>query len=167
MIADVPLGALLLLGIDSTTSLVSSVNPSSVGQSVTFTATISANSPGSGTPTGSVTFYVNSKSVGTVNLTNGDASFTTSFAAAGSDAIKAIYSGDVNFKTSTGTLTQTVTSSADVVMVSPVPAAVDQVLGTVQNDESGESPIDSLAADLVANRGRRQRVGVGVSDRKA
>ena len=77
---------------------------------MTFTATISATSPGSGTPTGSVTFYVNSKSVATVNLTSGAASFTTSFAAAGSDATKAVYSGDTNFKTSTGTLTQTVTS---------------------------------------------------------
>ena len=146
----------------TTTTLVSSANPSTVGQSVTFTATISATSPGSGTPTGSVTFYVNSKSVGTVNLTNGVASYTTTFTAAGSDAIKAVYSGDTNFKTSMGTLTQTVNSSAAVVMVKSVSAAVDQVLGTVQDDSAAQSPIDELALDLMTTRSRRQRVEVVV-----
>jgi hypothetical protein len=145
----------------TTTSLVSSLNPSTVGQSVTFTATISATSPGSGTPTGSVTFYVNSKSVGTVSLTNDAASDTTTFTATGSDAIKAVYSGDSNFKTSTGTLTQTVNSSADVVIVNSVAAAVDQVLGTVQVDSAAQSPIDELALDLVTTQGRRRRVGTG------
>ena len=48
------------------------------------------------------------------------------------------------------------------VMVNSVPAAVDQVLGTVQNDGAAESPIDNLALDLVATRSRRQRVGIRV-----
>src|SRR5262249_56922774 len=41
----------------TTTSVTSSLNPSVYGQSVTFTATVSANAPGSGTPQGTVTFY--------------------------------------------------------------------------------------------------------------
>src|SRR5207247_1761140 len=40
----------------TTTSVSSSLNPSVFGQSVKFTATVTANSPGSGTPTGKVTF---------------------------------------------------------------------------------------------------------------
>ena len=40
----------------TTTSLSSSANPASYGQPVTFTATVSASAPGSGTPTGTVTF---------------------------------------------------------------------------------------------------------------
>ena len=40
----------------TTTSLSSSANPSVSGQSVTFTATVTANPPGAGTPTGTVTF---------------------------------------------------------------------------------------------------------------
>src|SRR5439155_16887480 len=38
-------------------ALATSVNPSVSGQAVTFTATVTAGSPGSGTPTGSVTFF--------------------------------------------------------------------------------------------------------------
>ena len=43
---------------DGTTGVVvSSLNPSTPGQSVTFTVTVAAIAPGSGTPTGTVTFY--------------------------------------------------------------------------------------------------------------
>ncbi len=98
----------------TTTALVSSVNPSIVGLPVTFTATVTATSPGSGTPTGSVTFYINSKSVGTVSLTGGAASCTTTFTLAGTDTIKVVYGGDTNFKTSTSAnLSQVVQSTDD------------------------------------------------------
>src|SRR5262249_25519841 len=40
----------------TTTIVTSSANPSVYGQSVTFTATVSVDSPGTGTPTGLVTF---------------------------------------------------------------------------------------------------------------
>ncbi len=142
----------------TTTTLGSSVNPSVVGQSVTFTATISANSPGSGTPTGSVTFEVDSISVGSpVALTNGAASFTTTFTAAGSYTIKAVYSGDSNFLSSKTTLTQTVTSggSNDAMVMDSIGGAVDQALGTLWADDSSRSPIDDLAVNLAAMRGKK------------
>ena len=48
---------------DATATSVSSlVNPSVFGQSVTFTATVSASAPGAGTPTGTVTFKDGTKS---------------------------------------------------------------------------------------------------------
>ncbi len=92
----------------TTTSVVSSLNPSSVGQSVTFTASISAMSPGSGTPTGDVTFYVNSIDLGTFALSSGSASYTVIFTSSGSDTIKVVYGGDAEFKRSTATFTQIV-----------------------------------------------------------
>src|SRR5438477_12239700 len=50
-------GAAVRLGPDgSTTTIASSADPAILGQAVTFTATVSANAPGSGTPAGTVTF---------------------------------------------------------------------------------------------------------------
>ncbi len=85
----------------TTTGVASSANPSVYGQSVTFTATISALSPGSGTPTGTMTFYDGSAALGSDTLSGGSASFTTSTLPQGSDSITAIYGGDSNFESST------------------------------------------------------------------
>ena len=93
----------------TTTKITSSANPSVYGQSVTFMATVSVNSPGAGTPTGMITFYSGTTLLGTGKLSGETASFTTtSPLAAGNRTIKATYSGDTNDKTSSGTLTQTV-----------------------------------------------------------
>jgi hypothetical protein len=145
----------------SVTALVSALNPSSVGQSVTFTATISANVPGSGTPTGSVTFFVNATSVGSFGLSAGAATYTTAFAAAGSYTIKAVYSGDFNFKTSNATLTQTVGSGAAAIVSDSIAGAVDQVLGTLSSDNSSDSPIDDLALEHIAMNGRKRSAASG------
>ena len=91
----------------STTSVVSSVNPSGLGQSVTFTATVKPAT--SGTPTGTVTFKDGTTTLGTGTLGGGKATFTTSALALGSHSITASYGGDANFTASTSaTLTQTV-----------------------------------------------------------
>jgi len=97
----------------TTTAVVSVVNPLFYGEQLTFTATVSANSPGSGTPTGVVTFSWGSTQLGTGTLSGGTVSITTSTPfSVGNDVIKASYSGDTNFKTSAGTLTQTVNQDA-------------------------------------------------------
>ena len=62
---------------NTTTSLVVTVNPSVYGQSISFTATVAAVAPGTGTPTGSVTFYDGSTTLGTVTLSAGSATYTT------------------------------------------------------------------------------------------
>ncbi len=92
----------------STTQLSSSVNPSRVGQSVTFTATVT----GSSTPTGSVTFLNGSATLGTSTLTSGTATLTTSSLAGGSHTITAAYGGDTTFGGSSASLTQVVQGSA-------------------------------------------------------
>ncbi len=100
----------------TTSSLSSSANSSVLGQAVTFTATIAPVSPGSGTPTGTVSFDDGSTVLGTVTLTNGTASFTTSSLAAGTHSIKAVYAGDTDFKASTSAvLKQVVQATSNVV----------------------------------------------------
>ena len=132
----------------TTSSVSSSANPSVSGQAVTFTATIAPVSPGSGTPTGTVTFDDGSTVLGTVTLTNGTASFTTSSLAVGTHSIKAVYAGDTNFKASTSAvLKQVVNSSSDVVVaVTIAPSLVDQALSALGD----ETLTDALVADLAA-----------------
>lgn len=90
---------------DTTTALTSGTNPSVFGQSVTFTATITATAPGAGTPSGLVTFLDGGSSIGTGTLSSGVATFTTSTLAVGNHTITTTYPGDTNFKTSGGSLT--------------------------------------------------------------
>ena len=88
----------------TTTTLTSSANPSVYGQSVTFTATVAAVSPGSGTPTGTVTFEDGGNVIGTGTLSAGQATDSTSTLAVGSHTITAVYGGATNFTTSTSSV---------------------------------------------------------------
>ncbi|MBI5031486.1 MAG: Ig-like domain repeat protein [Chloroflexi bacterium] len=98
---------------NTTTELTSSVNPAVFGQSVTFTATVNATSPGAGTPTGSVQFYGNSSPLGgTQSLSGGKATLITSTLSVASHPITATYLSDANFSGSTSSpLTQVVTQA--------------------------------------------------------
>ncbi len=79
------------------------------GQSVTFTAKMSAVSPGAGTPAGTVRFMDGATLLSTKTVTSGIVTFTTTSLPVGSNSIKAVYSGDTDFTTSTsGSLAQTV-----------------------------------------------------------
>jgi len=120
----------------TTTALASSANPSTSGQAVTFTATISVSSPGSGTPTGTVTFYNGSTSIGTGSVSGGVATFTISSLSVGTHSIKAVYSGDTNFKTSSSSvLTQVVQSSSDAISSASMNQVVDQVIGILSTND--------------------------------
>jgi hypothetical protein len=95
------------------TTLSSSANPSSVGQSVTFTAIIGVVASGAGTPTGTIRFKDGNTVLGTVTLqvVNGvvQATFTTAGLKKGKHTITAVYSGDADFLGNTSaSLTQTV-----------------------------------------------------------
>jgi hypothetical protein len=85
-------------GLTTTTTLVSSLNPSVYGQAVTFTAAVNS---ASGTPTGTVIFYDGSTAIGSVTLANGSASLSTSSLAAGSHSMTAAYQGSSSFAPST------------------------------------------------------------------
>src|SRR5207248_6389008 len=88
---------------NTVSALLSAVNPSSFGQSVTFTATVTS---GAGTPTGTAQFKDNGTNLGAPSALNagGVATFTTSSLTAGTHTITAEYSGDGNFLISSGTL---------------------------------------------------------------
>ncbi len=84
----------------TTTVLASSLNPSLVGQAVTFTANVTstAGSPPNGE---NVTFKNGSAVLGTAALSGGVAPLTTSSLPAGIFTITASYPGDANFAAST------------------------------------------------------------------
>ena len=103
---------------NTTTALTASVNPSVFGQSVTFTATVAAVAPGSGTPTGSVTFYDGSTALKTASLSGGSTTFTTTALATASHAITAVYNGNATLATSTSSvLTETVNPDGSTTVV--------------------------------------------------
>jgi hypothetical protein len=89
-----------------TTTLTSSLNPSSFGQSVTFTAKVAPEF--SGTVTGTVTFYDGTTALKIVGLSGGVAKYATSTLSSGSHTITAKYNGNVDFVGSSASLTQTV-----------------------------------------------------------
>jgi hypothetical protein len=94
------------------------------GQSVTFTAVVSAVTPGAGTPTGTVTFLDRGNVLGTgnVQVVNGvaQASFTpTAPLPPGGQSITAVHAGDSSFKASTTAgLPETVNPAATATVVS-------------------------------------------------
>jgi hypothetical protein len=112
----------------SSTTLTSNLNPSTVGQAVTFTATVSVSSGPA--PTGTVTFR-HAGVLGTAQLVNGVATFTTSALAGGTaEQITAVYSGDATTAGSRATLSQAVQkAAATVTLQSDInPSAIGQAV---------------------------------------
>lgn len=129
----------------TTTALTSSLNPSGLGQSVTFTVTVTAPS---GTPTGMVTFKDGGTTLGTGLLAGGVATFTTAALSAGSHSITAVYAGDANNAGSTSAaVTQAVNQSATTTVVtsSQNPSAAGQpVTFTATVSSGGGTPAGSV-----------------------
>ena len=97
----------------TTTALTSNVNPSDFGQNVTFTATVTAQAPGAGTPTGTVTFFDGATQIGTGTLNgSGVATFSTATLSVGTHPIMATYNGDTNFVGSTSAVLNQVVNKA-------------------------------------------------------
>jgi sugar lactone lactonase YvrE len=87
-------------------TLSSSQNPSTQGQPVTFTATVTGST---GTnPVGTVTFKVGTKSLGKQPLTGGKASITTTKLPQGANTITATFNGGTDFTKTSSSLVQTV-----------------------------------------------------------
>jgi len=104
------LNVLASLTVPSSTALISSANPQTYGQPVTFTATVTGTGP---VPTGIITFMDGTNTMGTGGL-NGVAqgSFITNTLPAGLHLITAIYGGDGNFNPSTsGVLSQQISQA--------------------------------------------------------
>ncbi|HUA14746.1 MAG TPA: FG-GAP-like repeat-containing protein [Verrucomicrobiae bacterium] len=113
--------------VSTTTAVSSSSNPSSFGQSVTFTATVTPQS--AGTPTGTVTFSDGSTQLGQSTVSDGAATLSTSALAIGSHSITASYSGDSTYAASVSTgLAQVVATASTTTALTgtPNPANVGQ-----------------------------------------
>ncbi|OWK41748.1 surface proteins containing Ig-like domains-like [Fimbriiglobus ruber] len=93
--------------IGSTTTAVSA--PTAVyGQAVTLTATVSPNSPATGSPTGSVTFEDGGVTIGSGTLSGGTATASVTLPA-GTHAITAVYGGATYWNGSSGNTSETIT----------------------------------------------------------
>jgi hypothetical protein len=113
---------------DTKTSLTSNTNPSISGQSVTFTATVTA---AAGTPTGTVTFNDGSTILKTITLGGNKAIYTTSALSVGSHPITASYSGDTNNDVSASNLV--------IQVVNGLPKANVSLSSSVNPSDSGQS----------------------------
>jgi hypothetical protein len=89
----------------SAATITASPNPSTQGQSVTFTAKIT--SP-TATPAGPVTFTAGKTVLGSVELSDGKATFTTSTLAVGSTTVTVTYPWDSDISSSSASVTQVV-----------------------------------------------------------
>jgi uncharacterized repeat protein (TIGR03803 family) len=90
----------------TTTTLVSSSNPSTYGQPVTFTATVTPQF--GGTVLGSVAFYDGKILLHTVGVSGGTASYTSSTLSVGVHSIRTRYGGSTGLADSSASLVQTV-----------------------------------------------------------
>ena len=137
----------------TSTTLVSSLNPSTVGQAVTFTATVTSSA---GTPTGTVTFTDGATVLATVPLSGGTAAFTTSSLAAGTHTITASYGGSAGFAASTSpALTQTVNATQS-------PPTISKSFGASTIPIGGTTSLSFTIAN--PNGGAASLTGVGFTD---
>jgi len=96
---------LQVLQTTTTATLASSSNPSTRGQAVTFTATITSPTL---IPTGRVLFTAGRRMLAAAQLNGGIASFTTSWLPVGSTSVTVTFHGDSNIAGSSASVTQTV-----------------------------------------------------------
>ena len=117
----------------TTTTLTSSANPSTGGQAMTFTATVTGQFGGS--PGGTVTFKDGTTVIGssTVSLTTRQAQLVTSTLSVGTHNITATYNGGTSFTASTSailtqTVNQSVTATATTLTATPNPSGYYQTV---------------------------------------
>jgi hypothetical protein len=106
--------AILVTAVDNATTIATHASPDApvYGQAVTIDATVTVVSPGTGVPTGTVTFKLGTTTLGTAPVVNGVAEFTTTPPAAGIETITINYGGDTNNKASSVNFPLTVGQAA-------------------------------------------------------
>jgi hypothetical protein len=142
---------------DGTTTIVgASPSSANLGQTVTLTATVTANSPGSGTPTGTVDFYDTTTSTdltpGDVPLSGGTVSYSTTSLAAGPHTIKASYSGDTNFVMSYG-IAGTVTVGQSIIVLDPSAGGALSISGNASINLPGGVYVNSSSSNALSASG--------------
>ncbi len=140
--------------IGTATSLSASATQVTSGQSVTFSAGVTAQS-GSGLPTGSISFLDGSTQIGSAVLSGGSASLSSAALATGTHSITAAYSGNGNY---------TASNSAAVMVTVVAAATQDYSLAmsasslTVAQGGSG-----TLTITVTPTNGFKQSLGLACS----
>ena len=128
-------------GTASSTALGSSLNPSTVGAAVTFTATVTGSS---GTPTGTVTFKDGAATIAGASLNgSGVAAFATSVLTAGTHSITAVYGGDSTYLTSTSAPVSQVVKQAPAITSANATTFTAGTAGTFTVTTTG-SPVPAI-----------------------
>ena len=145
-------GSVSVVQATTTTAVVSSVNPATYMQMVTFTATVTPQYSGT-TPTGTVTFYNQGSPIGTGTLSvascnpapcQDQATFsTTSLPDSGPDSITAVYGGDTNFIGSPSPATTQTVNPAPNVNLNPLSVSFGN-----QNVNTTSSPTAVILANV-------------------
>ena len=138
--------------VTTATTLTSSPNPSTLGQSVTFTATVTSSS---GTPVGSVTF-TEGATVWASNVPvdgTGHAAFSTTSLAAGSHVLTAAFTGVGDWTNSSGTNAAAphVVSAQTTVTFTSIAGQDGNVLESSETSGTGSS-VDASASNASALR---------------
>ena len=119
-----------VVGQAPTATTVAAPTPSTFGQAITITATVTALAPGAGVPTGTVSFFDGVTPLGVAALdASGQASLTTATLSPGAHAVTAVYGGDAGFAGNTAPVFTQVVNLASVqvtVVGSPSPSALGQ-----------------------------------------
>lgn len=148
----------------------SSLNPSTYGLAVTFTATVTGN--GTIAPVGVVNFLDGGVQIGTANLAGatGIATFTTATLAAGTHILTAAYQGNVDYSAAASApLTQIVNKTATGTALGAVPnpgiAGLPVVLTATVKISAGAAPITGTVTftDGATNLGSVQLNAAGIA----
>ncbi|OYV95993.1 MAG: hypothetical protein B7Z73_01560, partial [Planctomycetia bacterium 21-64-5] len=153
----------------TTTQLTPSATTSYFGQSITFTATVSVVSPGSGTPSGSVDFVDTTTGVdlGTGTLFGGVARLSVADLPVGMNTVQATYVATANFLTSGATAGETIqqsvivlngTASGALTLSGNASLTFPQTQGLVEVDSTSSTAL-KLSGNAVVNAGLVQVVG--------
>ena len=143
--------------ISTTTTLASSANPSALGDSVTFTVTVTSGA------TGTVTFKDGSTTLGTGPINSGQATYSTSSLTAGSHSITAVYEGDSYYATSTSNAVAQVVAAAPVVTSNPSSQTVNAGATATFTATATGNPAPSVQWQVSTNGGSTWTVIAGVT----
>lgn len=160
--------SVLLNAHGTTMSTVSSANPSTFGQSVTFTTTVAESVSNGTAPTGSVTLKNGSTVIGSGPLVGGQYSLSTATLPVGTDTLSAVYSGDGNYQSHTVGLIQTVqkAGTSTVLISSANPSSPSQVItftATVTSKTTGSPTGTVTFLDGTTTLGSSAANGSGVA----
>ncbi len=147
----------LTISPDATTTVASaSTTSTGFGQPVTLSATVTANAPGSGTPAGSVDFLdtTTGDDLGSVALSGGKASLSTSSLPLAANSIKVSYSdtADSNFLASSTTIS-TITINQSIIVLDPTAGGVLSLSGNASIKLTGGVFVDSSSLTAISASG--------------